>query len=264
MKYSFDKKAFDTIIEIIESSKTIGIYMHASPDGDCIGSALALYLFLKKLGKKATVFSPDLKTKDMYSMKYYSLGGFDDINKTDIKQFDLNIGVDLGDENRLGDAAKAQFYLSPKSIVFDHHASHVDFAKTITYRESTSVSTTQILYKFMMYYKPEYMDVDIASNLYIGLITDSGLFSYETTSSETFQVASDIKGYGVNIDNLSRVFFKEQTKEVFELKNRVFSKAKFFENDRIVFIVYTKEIAHIDFKELRSLIHDLLIEAKII
>ena len=66
----------------------------------------------------------------------------------------------------------------------------------------------------MMYYKPEYMDVEIASNLYIGLITDSGLFTYDTTSSETLQAAADIKEYGVNIENLSRIFFKEQTKEV--------------------------------------------------
>ena len=56
MKYNFDKEAFDTIIATIESSKAIGIYMHASPDGDCIGSALALYLFLTKLGINSKTF----------------------------------------------------------------------------------------------------------------------------------------------------------------------------------------------------------------
>lgn len=230
----------DHIISLIKKSQNVAVFMHINPDCDCIGSAIALTLFLRKAGKKAFFFSPDLKTTDMIASKYNFLPCFGEFNTADTDHFDTAIAVDTGDAGRIGEIAFKKFIKIKTNIVFDHHEIHEDYAQW-TYRESNAASTTQILYKMMMKYNAKLIDRDIAICLYAGLVTDSGGFSYENCSSETYKVASELLTYGIPHNEICDKLMKATSLPVFTLRNRVLNNAKFYEQNRIGIIVFRQE-----------------------
>lgn len=238
---------YDKIIGVLKNASNVAIFMHINPDCDCIGSAIALSAFLKNDGKKACFFSPDLKTTDMISAKYSFLPYFNQFNVAQDTNFDLAVAVDTGDAGRVGDIAFRKFVKIGKNVVIDHHEIHEDFSP-ITLRESDSASTTQILYKIMKEYDESLIDKEIATLLYAGIVTDSGGFTFENCSSETYSVAAELVSYGIKHGEICSRLLKDVSPQVFTLRNRVLSKTKFFENGRIGMIVFRAE----DFSETKT------------
>lgn len=240
---------FFEIKKMFSEANAIAIYMHVNPDCDCLGSALALYAFLTKMGKKAVVFSPDLTTNQMYPEKIRFLPGFDIVNtnESNITKFDLSVGLDTGDAGRLGEIAFRKFVKARKTLVIDHHEIHEDYAQ-YTYREWDAVSTTQILYKLFCYINPEFIDKDTATCLYAGMVTDSGGFTFESNSAESYYIASKLIEKGIDFSAICERLLKDITKRVYILKNRVLSRTKFYENDRIAIIVFRLK----DFEETNT------------
>jgi phosphoesterase RecJ-like protein len=228
---------YGKVVGVLKSAHDIAVFMHINPDCDCIGSAIALCTFLNNAGKNASFFSPDLTTTDGIGEKYEFLPHFDKFNAADTEQFDLSVGVDVGDAGRLGDAAYRKFAKSKCNLVIDHHEIHEDFAQ-LNLRESGAASTTQILWKIMKLYGKQYVDKDVATLLYAGLVSDSGGFSYECTTAETHATAAELLPYGINNSRISEILLKDITRNVFVLKNRVLSAAKFYENGRIGIMVF--------------------------
>ena len=239
------------VIATLKSVESIAIFMHINPDCDCISSAIALYSFLKKDGKEVSFFSPELTNASYIINKFSFLPYIDKFNISNINNYDLSIAVDVGDVTRLGDTAFKKFIKSKKSIVIDHHEISNDFAQ-ITLRESESASTTQILYKLMCEYNKNLIDRDIATLLYSGLVTDSGCFSFDNTTPETHHIASELLKYNINVAIINEKLIRDIQLNVFNLKNRVLSKTKFYENNRIGIIVFRLN----DFEETQTSIND--------
>ncbi len=231
---------YQEAISFMEKADSVAVFMHINPDPDCIGSALALALFLKKKGKKVSVFTPDTRTTTMVPEKVKFLPHIDMLNKCDRKEFDLSIAVDLGETGRIGDLALPTFYKGEKSLVIDHHETYTDFADA-TVREECAGSAAQIIYKIMCDYDKTCIDKDIASLLYAGLVTDSGNFSYESTSTETFSVASELLGYGIDFSDITRRLTKDVDYNVYRLKTKVLSEAHFFADNRLVVIIFRQK-----------------------
>lgn len=231
---------YDVIINKLKKAKTVAVFLHINPDCDCIGSAIALSKFLRKDGKNVDYFSPDLASISMISDKYLFLPGIEEFNKISCERYELSVGVDIGDVGRLGEIAFKKFIKSKDTIIIDHHEIHEDFAK-YTYRESNSASTTQILYKIMKQYNESLIDSEIAMLLYAGMVTDSGCFSFENTTSETHRIASELMKYDFKAHEISEKLMNSISLEVFNLKNKVLSNAKFYENGRLAIMVYRKE-----------------------
>ncbi len=230
---------YNKIIDLIEKSKDIAVFMHANPDGDCLGSAIALTRFLNKKGKRVFCFAPDLN-KSALPVKV-SFFGYEVITDSyNGERFDLSIGVDLGSANLMGDACFRIFLKGKKSIVIDHHSEHTDFAD-VTVREKSAASTTQILYKILAEYDKSAIDEKIAECLYTGLVTDSGGFSFSCTTSETHFVAGELLKYNIDCAEINRIVMKDIPLNVFHLKNRVLSGMKLYEEGHIAVICFTKE-----------------------
>lgn len=233
-------KAYSDWIEQVKKANTIAVYMHVNPDGDCLSSALASCIFLKNVGKTAYCVSPNFD-KSSINEKFTFLPCFDLIGSgDDIPPVDLSLGVDLGDAGRLGDKSVYRHFMRSKStFVVDHHKEHIDFAK-YTIRDDTASSTTQILYKIMAEYDEKAIDKDVATCLYAGLITDSGSFSYPSTTPETLLVGAKLIEKGIDAADIVRRVMKDEEKRVFDLKNRVLSKAKFYD-DGIAIMTFRRE-----------------------
>lgn len=235
---------YDKAIELIKHSESIAVFMHVTPDGDCIGSALALCLFLKKCGKKAECFSPNCNS-DNIPTKYKFLPGIDLINATQAsREYDLCIAVDVADISRFGDMCFRMFMKGRENLIIDHHGDDKRFAQNVIVEENAA-STTQILYKILVRYNSKLIDADIATCLYVGLATDSGSFSFQNTSTETHQIAAELIKFDMNTSDIVRKVMKDIDLNVFKLKSRVLNRAEFFDDGYIGLISFFRE----DFSE---------------
>jgi phosphoesterase RecJ-like protein len=231
-------KLYQDIIDNLEKATTVAVYMHINPDGDCVGSSLAMYRFLSKMGKTVHCFSANYPEPVPKKLQFLPFSA--DINKYPaLKKYDISLGVDVGDAGRLGDTLYKQYLKGQTKIVIDHHEDNEDFAD-ITLREDDAASTTQILYKLLAYWKKDIIDQDIATCLYTGIITDSGGFSFASTSCETHQIACELLKFDLDNAEINRKVMKDVEFNVFQLRNRVLANAKFYNDGKIGIISYNK------------------------
>lgn len=231
---------YEKAINLLSENQNIAVFMHINPDGDCISSALALCLFLKKLSKNVVCFSQNFDSS-VIPQKLTFLPSIEIINAVSPqKEYDLTVGVDVADAGRLGDQCFRLFMKGKKTLVIDHHIADREFAQNVI-RESKSASTTQIVYKLLRKFDEKLIDKDIATCLYTGLVTDSGCFSFSCTSTETHKVAAELLQYGFDAAEIVRKVMKECPKNIFRLKNKVLSKAEFFDSDTIGLISFSSE-----------------------
>lgn len=231
-------KIYNDILNEIKKAQSIALFMHINPDGDCIGSTLAMYLYLSKMGKRVHCFSADAAKP--VPTKLCFLPSIDAFNAGKDEKYDLGIGLDVGDAGRIGDELFKVFVKCQAKIVIDHHSEYSDFAN-IVLREADSASTSQIIYKLMAVNDESIIDKDIATLLYVGLVTDSGGFTFASTSAETMYVGSKLLEKGVDNADICRRVMKDIDINVYRLKNLVFSRTKFYENNQIGIIVFRQE-----------------------
>lgn len=227
--------AINEIVKVIMSVNDIALVCHINPDGDTICSALALKRLLDKIGKNNVVLCDGEVTGNLASVPYAAT-----INCIQPKdKYQLTIAVDCGDLGRMGKYA-GLIAKSENSICIDHHISTGSYAK-YSLVDSKAAATAELIYSIISKIGIEYMDEEIAELLYIALITDTGNFSYSNTTRNTMTIAGKLLSYNIDNASLSYKFYKETSIEVFNLKNRVLSKAMFFENHRIGIIHFSQE-----------------------
>lgn len=176
------------------------IYTHASPDGDTLGSASALAMILRSLGKKAFVFSPDGIPKKLDFIP--SDGIFVEDEITDLTP----ISVDVASNKLLGRAQNLHFALS-----IDHHkVNTVECDRLLCFPDR--IACGEIIYML-----GEELGValtkDIAISLYTAISSDSGGFRYEATKPETYVIAAKCLETGIDFAEINRRLFESKTKE---------------------------------------------------
>lgn len=188
---------FKETVEVINCSKTIALIPHISPDGDCIGSSLAFALALRQNGKEAFVYMED-KIPENLSF----LPGIDMVKAYNGQEesFDLAIAVDTGDEDRLGQRINI-FKKAKDTVNIDHHDTNTFFANH-NFVDSKSSSAGEIIYTLLKLMNVK-IDSNIATCIYVAVITDTGGFKYSNTTSYTHDIASDLIKKGVNVADVS-------------------------------------------------------------
>lgn len=232
---------FNRAIAEIKKSNIIAIFSHINPDGDTYGSGLSLYSFLKKEGKDIYLFC-----EGKAGFRFENLKNINLYNQKSSASYDLAIAVDCSDIGRLGKYA-AEFEKAKKSVVFDHHAVFENFTD-ITVRDKNASSNCEIILSFMEKYDKSLIDKNIAELLYMGMITDNGVFSFDSVTDDTFVSASKLLKYKIDNYKICYEYFVKTTKEIFNLKNKVLSRTRFYEDGKIGLIYFTKE----DFDEFNT------------
>ncbi|MBU1121354.1 MAG: bifunctional oligoribonuclease/PAP phosphatase NrnA [Candidatus Omnitrophota bacterium] len=183
------KKTIKTIIDKIKSSKTFLVTAHMNLEGDALGSELSMYGLLRKLGKKVIVCNND-PTPQIYEFLPYTK-----VIKNDLKNetFDVAMVLDCSDPFRTG---KIKDYLPRAKCIIniDHHISNTYFGD-LNWVDAKASSACQILYTLCE--KMGVMDKKIALCLYTGIFTDSGNFTYESTSEQTHKIVSTLMRYDI-------------------------------------------------------------------
>ena len=229
-----NKEKYQKILDEINIASNIAIFCHINPDGDTLGSGLALYGFLKKLGKKVTINVDDIPRE-----KLNFLSNFDKINAEKLDNVDLSIAVDTSDEERIGVKLIKKFYKSRRTLCIDHHKTNTHFANFTLYEPASA--TCEIIYKVLKFINEDLIDDDIAKCITSGIITDSGAFNFNSTTAETHEIICEMYKYNFEISDLIYKLIREEKENVFRLKNRVLSKTLFDSDGKIAIITFTKE-----------------------
>lgn len=186
---NFQNKS-NQILEVIKKAENILLHLHPSPDGDSVGSSLAMMHYLESLGKKVTIISGDSEPPQMFS----NLPGFEKIinqNFIDLdkSQFDLFIIQDSSNKDQISKKGEVVFQESLKTIVIDHHASNQGYAD-INLIDPKSPASCQVLYELLESWQVE-ITPEIAISLLVGIYLDS-MFKYPNTTSKTFNIAAKL------------------------------------------------------------------------
>lgn len=231
---------YDNIVKAINSANTIAIISHINPDGDTVGAGLALYKALQMYGKKPYIFCDNTPNG-----KLSVLPLIDKYNAEFLPKYDLAIAVDCADNDRLGELGAKEYSKGRLKAVVDHHKSNIKHGE-LNYIVPTSASTTQIMYNIVN--ALNCIDDTVAMLLYVGLVTDSGGFTFSSVSSETMRVAGELLKYDFKAYEICEHFLKKTKLNIFRLKNRVLNKAKFYDNNTIAIATFLQE----DFKETNT------------
>ena len=225
---------------LVDNARHIAIICHISPDGDTLGSGLALYNSLKMYGKIPYIFCNGEPSDSLKA----SLPLSDRLNSVSRDAYDLAIAVDAADRERLGTCCEI-FRRSKRTLVIDHHVSNKGFA-SVNVIVPSAAATAEIMYEFLMTLgaRGEYIDDTTARLLYTAIVTDSGAFAFSSVTDHTHLVASKLLRYDFVASDIIYDVMRKKSKKAYELSSRVLARTKFYDNDRIGVICFRKD----DFK----------------
>ena len=190
-----------TILLEIEKATNILLHLHPSPDGDSVGSALAMMMALELMGKKVTLISGDSNPPSTLA----ALPGFEKIinrpiGKTDLGEYQLFLILDSASMTQVTRKTTLEIPEGLMTIVIDHHGTNPRFGK-INLVEKSYPATSQIVYDLLKEWNVS-LNTAIASCLYMGIYTDTGGFKYPPTSADTLAAAADLARYSTDFTRL--------------------------------------------------------------
>jgi len=218
----------------LKNVKSVAITGHIRPDGDCVGSTMAAYLYITKN-------MPDIDVHIYLEKPSSVFGCIKDIEKIENpkgvdKVFDAVICLDTV-KSRTGDAEHI-FDKALKKICIDHHITNDGSEGDVNYIRPEASSASEMLYECL---DKDGIDLEIAKALYIGIIHDTGVFQYSNVSPLTLNIAADLIGYGFDFPTIIMETFYEKTYLQSQIMGRVLSESLMVMDGRV-------SVGHVDQK----------------
>lgn len=237
-----------TIISKIIDANKIVITAHKSPDGDSVGSSLALYHVCKQLDKEVVVCFPD-------EVPHF-LQWVDGANQIEVFEqspekvrelmlsADVLFALDYNGSSRVGVEMGAVFEESAAyKIMIDHHTYPDDFVD-LSYSYPTTCSTCQLIYEVLE--KGERLDLltkEVATAIYLGIMTDTGSFRFPSLTEKTHEILAHLLKVGVKHYEVHENVFDTNTVTKIKLRGYILSECMELVSDNVVLIYMTKEVA---------------------
>lgn len=194
----------EKITSEFEGIRTVAVAGHVRPDGDCIGSCMGLYLYLKEN-------YPQIETHvylEEPRAGFSHIRGLDEIRTQyqEREPYDLFIVLDVSEKNRIGVALDG-FERAKKTLCIDHHVSNKGFAeKNIIQPDASSAS--ELLYTLL---EKDKISVGAAEALYTGIAHDTGVFQYSCTTPATMRIAAELMEKGIDFSSIVDKSFYEKS-----------------------------------------------------
>ena len=238
--------------ELLEGAKEVALSGHIRPDGDCVGSVMSIYQYMKKNMSNVEV-KVFLETP---SSVFNCVQGIEEIdsNMDTLHEYDVFIALDCTND-RLG-KAEPIFKRAKKRINIDHHVSNSGCGD-INIVVPDASSTCEVVYELM---DSEKLDMEIAKTLYIGMIHDTGVFKYSNTSPKTLNIAAKLISYGFDFPKIIDETFYEKTYIQTLICGRAVSESVRFMDEKCIFSVVDKammEFYGVEPKDLDGIINQL-------
>lgn len=218
---------------MIDQAGKIVILGHVNPDGDCVGSCLAVYNYIKEWDSSKTV---TVRLERLPS-KFSYLSGFDAIEtEAGEETYDLCICLDSSDEERLGDF-KSCFDRSAKTICIDHHITNRGYAQENVIDGHAS-SACEVVYGQL---DESRISKHVAECIYTGIIHDTGVFKYSNTSRKTMEIAGRMMEKGIDFGTIIDGSFYKKTYVQSQILGRALLESITFLDGRCIFSVVRKK-----------------------
>jgi phosphoesterase RecJ-like protein len=228
---------FQEIARVLREQQRFAVLSHVRPDGDALGSQLAMGLALKHLGKDVAIWNEDGMLE-----KYSFVPRAELLTKPPAapEEFDVVFALDTAIQNRLGSAGEA--VRSAKVwINIDHHPSNPGYGDLV-YIDAAAPATGQILFELIRSEGLPF-DHDIAENLYVAISTDTGSFQYPNTSARTFEIAAELVQAGVNVGRISQQLYENFPRRRVELLRELLGTMRFEADGKIATFSLSMEAA---------------------
>ncbi len=218
----YTKEAVAQLASFINKSQSIVITVHKSPDGDAIGSAIALQELLKQLGKKSVVVVPD-----EFPNFLNWLQGTEEIIVADkqkevteklISECDLLFSLDYNAPHRAGNLEEMIIQAKANKVMIDHHQQPDDYCD-ITFSDVSSCSTAQLIYELAEALELEKGLSNTAQQaIYLGILTDTGSFRFSSVKPKTHRVLANLLEAGLDHDFINRKVFDDNSLNRLQLR----------------------------------------------
>lgn len=233
---------FHKLFSIINENNSILISSHVNPDADAIGSEMALYYALNRLGKQVRVinYSPT-----PYYLQFLDPNGIielynENIHKNIFEETDLFIGVDFNQSSRIIAMQSALIKSKTIKAIIDHHLNPEDFAD-FSFIDNNYSSTGEIVYDFFIETNIVEIDKLIAEAIYAAIMTDTGSFRFDRTTSKTHRVIAELLERGANPSEIYDRIYNQNKPGKLKLLGRALENIKFKSLSRIAYMIITKK-----------------------
>lgn len=238
-------KLYNQISEIINGNDNFLVITHTYPDGDSLGSQIALYKLLYRLKKNVVaVCNSELP----YQYKF--LPYFNKIKK-DLEEINISgkeyicFCLDCADENRMNIDFKVLKDGAKYIINIDHHNKNTNFGD-INIVDIKKSATSEILYELIDRYYRKLLDHEIALGIYVGILTDTGKFQYSNTNYAVHKVVSDLIKFNLSPSEIYRNIFENESLSRFKLIQLIFQRIEYVKSCGLIYSYVLEK----DFKKL--------------
>ncbi len=222
---------FENVIQKIKKAKHVGIFTHINPDGDAMGSAFSLKAVLEDMGKTAEVFYSGAVEPRLLELV---VGAAESAGTAD--GCDLLIALDCAAADRLGVWSDA-FLAHKNTAAIDHHITHIEFAGVTVVGDISS--TCELMYALYREMEVE-ISLSAATNLYIGMATDTGNFKFSSVTGDTHRAVAELIDAGVDFAKISKKLFDTVSKEYLELKMRAINNMRYCLDGKVAILKLEK------------------------
>lgn len=213
----------------LENVTSVAVVGHVRPDGDCVGSCLGLYNYLKENFE----LNVDIYLEPFAEpLKFMTGSQAVQMEATEEKQYDLCFALDSGDENRIG-AGKQYFETAKKKLCIDHHVTNKGYADENLICPEIS-STSELLVSLM---EKDRISKATAECLYTGIVHDTGVFQYSNVSPNTLRVAADLLEKQIDASSIISNTFVEKTYKQNRVLGFALSNSVLFMNNKCIFSI---------------------------
>lgn len=241
---------------LIEKPKKVVITTHRSPDGDAMGSSLAMSLLLKKIGHTVNVITPN-----NYANFLHWIPGNEDViiyeeSKEEAeritKHSDLIFLMDLNHISRVADFRHSINDSNAKKILIDHHQDPDMGIADIIFSDPKACSTAQLVYEIINTMKLNcHIDKSIAECIYTGIMTDTGSFKYPSTTARTHKIVSELISIGANNTKIHDLVYDNSSANRMKLLGYCLNEKLLLypENNSAIISLNSKELVRFRFQQ---------------
>lgn len=238
------------------NAKKVAIAGHIRPDGDCIGSCTAFYMYLNECRKELGLERVDVYLES-FGPEFNILSGAEDIlHSCDYDEtYDVFISLDCSSPDRLGQALR-YFEKAKRTICIDHHITNNRFAD-VNHVVADASSTCEVLYNLM---DSQRITKEIAQSLYVGIVHDTGMFKNSSTSDKTMEIAAGLIRKGIDFTKLIDETFIQKTYLQLQILGRCLFDSMLIMDGKVVVSSIDRKTLNFygaDFSDLNGIIDQL-------
>ncbi len=231
---------FKEFIKKVKQFDSVGVFSHIRPDGDCIGSQVALALWLEKNGSFARAFNDHPVPQNLQWLCSYFPIEIPDRELT--AQCDAFIVVDGNAPHRFGSYEIYQQEHPRTSFMIDHHPDP-EPAFDLSISVDTASSTCELIYNLFSEHDPDQIDERVAKALYTGIITDTGSLQYNSVKPSTMLATAELlKRGGFSPNEVAEQVFSNRTPQQLKLLSLALNSIQLYENNQIAIMYVTREM----------------------